>query len=344
MIKNTRENISSQWYNLKVTAVVRESDRSVTLTLECSENNYFIFFQSGQYVNVIVEVDGKSYCRSYSISSAPYEEALRITVQKIEGGIVSNYLNGEIQEGDILTCSQPCGDFVIKSMKKKKLFIAAGSGITPIISLLKSHLYSSTEYCHLYYFSRSVEETVFRNDISSLCTLYHDRLYVSHWHSVSQGRFDFDLKKLGGMNDAILGAPDVYMCGPNEWMESFQKALTPYRFSLGKVYKEHFTAAKGLVVDETEEVNVYCVSIQIDGVVYTVDVKSSESILESLIRNDVPVVYGCELGKCGCCLAKVVSGNVDNSRINFLTQEELDDGFTLCCQARAGSDCLLYKH
>jgi len=344
MLKNTQKTVNSSWHKLEITHIIKETSRAVTITLEFPNHQLQLFFHSGQYINIVVEIDGKSYCRSYSISSAPYEEVIRITVQRVAGGVVSNYLNADAKVGDTLMCSQPCGDFLIKTTTKPKIFIAAGSGITPIISLLKSQLYNSSDPCHMFYFSRSNDETIFKNEISSHCQLYNEKLYVCHWYSGSQGRFDFDLTKLSRLNDVLLTAPDIYICGPNEWMENFLEALKPYRFCIGTVYKEYFTAIESLPTEKKEEITTHSMSIKIDNTVHVVDVNSNESLLSALLRNDIPVTYGCELGKCGCCIAKIVSGQIDNSRINFLTPEELGEGFTLCCQASAKSNCELEKH
>lgn len=336
MFTKKQKNIGIQWYDLQVKEITKETNRSVTITFESLDEHLEFYFQAGQFINLMVDIDGERYCRSYSISSAPYEEEIRITVQEITGGKVSTYLNSRLETGMILRCSEACGDFITRNVAKQKLFMAAGSGITPIISLVKNHLYTSSDCCHLFYFSRSYEETIFVQEISSLCHLYSNSLFVHHWHSLSQGRFDFDLRKLKRLKEAISYGPDVYLCGPVSWMNNLKESFKPFRFGLGNVYTEEFTALEHTDHESTKS-GSHKVSAKILGSTYELEAYTNESLLSAMRRHKVPVSFGCELGKCGCCIAKVLSGELDNSRINFLTQEELDQGYTLCCQAKVKS-------
>ncbi|MFV1874059.1 MAG: 2Fe-2S iron-sulfur cluster-binding protein [Oleiphilus sp.] len=340
MFTNEKKNIGIQWHDLQVKDIIQETNRAVTITLESLDEDLEFYFQAGQFINLMVDIDGERYCRSYSISSAPYEEVIKITVQAISGGVVSNYLNTRLEVGMVLRCSEACGEFITQSTVKQKLFLAAGSGITPIISLIKNHLYTSSDDCHLFYFSRSYEETIFVQEISSLCRLYANRLYVHHWHSSSQGRFDFDLGKLKRINEAIGLGPDVYLCGPLSWMDKLKASLKPYRFGLGNIYSEEFTAHESADHESTES-STHKVFVTILGSSYELEANTNESLLSAMRRHKVPVSFGCELGKCGCCIAKVLSGELDNSSINFLTEDELKQGYTLCCQAKVKSTAKL---
>jgi ferredoxin-NADP reductase len=336
--------VKAHWHNMRITRVIKETPRAVTLELENCDPKIQFFYQAGQCLNIIVDIEGQSYCRSYSISSAPYEENLRITVQSINGGIVSGYINQHAKVGQIILCSQPAGDFVIQGINKPKLFFAAGSGITPIIAMLKSHLFNSKQPCYLIYFNRNNSETIFKNEISSLCSLYHSRLYVTYWYSSIQGRFDFDLERLSYMEQIRALAPDVYICGPDNWMRSLQKALAVYEFTRGHIYQENFTSVS-VPGDSSTQAGLaeqfYRLSIDIGDQSYTLKVSSNESVLTALLRNEVPITSGCGMGKCGSCMAKVSSGQVETQKMDFLTLEEINEGYTLCCQARVKSDCNL---
>jgi len=329
---------------MRITDVIQETPRAVTLALENCDSKIQLFYQAGQYLSVMVNVDGQPYCRSYSISSAPYEESLRITVQSIAGGVVSNYIKQHAKVGQTLFCSPPAGSFVAYNNDKPKLFLAAGSGITPIIAMLKDHLFNSQQPCYLIYFNRDNHQTIFKNEISSLCHLYTARLYVTHWHSSIQGRFDFDLKRLFYFEQALASIADVYLCGPDDWMQSLQVALAPHKSRLGRIYHENFTlspAADDISALRNLDEQFYTLSIAINDQCYSVSANSNESLLTAMQRNAIPITSGCNMGKCGSCMAKVNSGNVETLKVDFLTQDELSEGYTLCCQARAKSDCSL---
>lgn len=345
MVNNTLQHfVKTYWHDVMISKVIKETPRAVTLELESCDPEIQFFYQAGQHLNIIVDIEGQTYCRSYSISSAPHENNLCITVQSIEGGIVSSYINQHAKVGQIISCSQPTGNFVIQNINKPKLFFASGSGITPIISMLKSHLFNSKQPCYLIYFNRNDSETIFKNEISSLCCLHNSRLYVTNWNSSNQGRYDFDLKRLSYMEQAISLEPDVYICGPNNWMCSLQKALAIYEFTRDHLYKENFTPvnARGDASIQTEPTeHFYTLSINIRDLNYTLEVSSNESLLTALLRNKVPIASGCGMGKCGSCIAKINSGQVETQKTNFLTLEEIDEGYTLCCQARAKSNCSL---
>lgn len=344
MTASPQQLVKAHWYDMRIIEVLQETSRAVTLTLESCDPHIQLFYQAGQYINVIVDINGQKFCRSYSISSAPYEEILCITVQLIDGGLVSNYLNKNIKVGQRILCSQPTGDFVIYNSKKPKLFFAAGSGITPIIAMLKNHLYNSKEPCYLFYFSHNKRETIFKKEISSLCDIYNQRLFIKHWHSTIEGRFDFDLNRLYFFEYAVNLAPDVYICGPDSWMHGLRECLESYRFGLGKIYQESFFPNR----NTNEELAPYKVneqfhnlSIDVDGQHYEFKASSNESLLVALRRNMIPITSGCEVGKCGSCMAKVNSGQVETQKERFLTPDEINEGYILCCQARARSDCSL---
>ena len=332
----------SYWYAVQVSNVQRETPRAVTITLETVASNIQFYFKSGQFLNLSFEVHGQQQIRCYSISSAPFEEKLQVTIQSISDGLVSNYVNSTLKVGDRLSTSLPVGDFVLKNTNRPILFLAAGSGITPIFSMLKDVLYNTKQPCYLVYFNKNISETIFRNEISSLCNIYSPRLHVMNWHSYVQGRFNFDMHQIPFFQEALLFAPDIYMCGPNGWMEGMQTALAAYRFNIGQIYTESFNAvglAEQATEVETEAEQQYTLSVSSGGCHYTIQASSNELLLSALRRHNIPITSGCEMGKCGSCMARVSSGRIEMMREGFLTPAEVNEGYTLCCQSKPRSDC-----
>lgn len=333
-----------QWHAVMVSERKRETNRAVTLTLTPSHPAATFDYLPGQYVNVMLDVEGESCCRSYSISGDAGDGGIMITVQAIADGKVSRYLNEQIAIGDTLHCSLPVGSFRIMDRDRQTIFMAAGSGITPIISMLRAQLTQSRQRCVLYYFTRSPEDTIFMDEVADLAAQFPRQLTVVHWFSAERGRF-YDLARLDGSREVFQDTADVYLCGPTDWMHCLKDVLLSGGISYHKLYQEAFS---NTVSDQDEPVDAQpdavgglscMIRVRIDGKDFVSQASVGERVLSVLRRHDVPITSGCEMGKCGSCLARLTSGKVDLRDTGFLLEDEIEDGLTLCCQAYVVGDC-----
>jgi len=341
---NSSVQIRLQWHAVTVSERKRETNRAITLILTPSDPAVTFDYLPGQYVNVMLDVEGESCCRSYSISGDTGEGGIMITVQAVAGGKVSRYLNEHMAVGNTLHCSLPVGSFRIMDPDRETVFMAAGSGITPIVSMLRTQLTQSRQPCVLYYFTRSAEDTIFMDEVADLAAQFRKQLTVVHWFSAERGRF-CDLARLKGSREAFQDTADVYLCGPTDWMHCLKDALMSGRIGYHKLYQEAFS---NTVSNQDEPVDVQpdadrdlscTIRVRVDDKDFVSQASVGERVLSVLRRHDVPITSGCEMGKCGSCLARITSGKVDLRDTGFLLEEEIEDGLALCCQAYVVGDC-----
>lgn len=333
-----------RWHAVKVIDCKKETKRAVTLTLMPRDRSVSFAHEAGQYVNLMLDIQGESYCRSYSISGNTAEGGVMITVQAIDDGRVSRHINEHVAVGDTLHCSYPVGDFRLAESDREAVFFAAGSGITPVMAMLRQWLSTSDRPCALYYFTRSADDTIFINALADLAERYRQQFTLMHWFSSEQGRFS-DVGSLEGAHAVFQQAPDVYLCGPPSWGQALQKTLQASDYAFGEIFQENYCAS--LIGSDEEPTQLadtqlsHTLHIRIGDNEYTSQAASGERILSVLRRDHIPLTSGCEMGKCGSCIATVVSGKVELNDTGFLHAEEVEDGLTLCCQARVIGDCSL---
>lgn len=338
------------FHPLKVSKIVKETESAVSILFELNEAQKEVFrFQAGQFLTLKKDIHGQDVRRSYSLCSSPKSGDLKVAVKKIEGGVFSSFVVDELREGDVLEIGVPAGKFTIDcddSNKNKHVFIAAGSGITPTISMIKSVLVEeplSTVF--LLYGNKTIKDTIFYSEIENLKEAYGDRLNVRYFLSeekgeseITSGRISVDkLNKLetewGGV-DAVAG---FYMCGPGLLIEDVKKALIGKGVAEDKIHFELFTSIvkeeSSVELDESFEVSK--VTVAIDDVDYTFEVKAGKEILAAGLAAGIDIPYSCQGGVCGSCECTVTKGKVDLNQNMILSDEEVEEGQALACQAVA---------
>lgn len=326
-----------------VTRIVKESADARTYVLAPHDGP--IAYQSGQFCTFRVQVDGTDLYRSYSMSSAPETDGeLMTTVKRVPGGQVSNWLHDNVVEGDELELTKAAGRFCLRPTEVALLGFSGGSGITPILSLAKSALASTTRTVRLLCADRDRESVIFEAALAELVDRYPGRLEVIR-HLDSDGGFL--------TRDAIRdfvgadGGADSYICGPEPFMEMVENALP----GPGLVFSERFGAPAPALpatpaVAETPTATTpvattdATVTIILKGKKKSVPRKESETLLESARRAGLAPPFSCEAGNCATCIAKVTKGHATLRRNDALTDDELADGYVLTCQAVPDTDSI----
>ncbi len=343
--------MSLKTYFLQVKEVTHETSDSVTIYFwhPLSEQ---IKYKAGQFITVIVPADegGKKVRRSYSMSTSPHSDtAIGITVKRVSGGLVSNYLNDNVKVGDFLEVLEPMGNFHFEPDADKSrhaVLFAAGSGVTPMMSIAKSLLkMEANSRVTLIYGNRSEDSIIFKNKIEELETQYGKRftihhllsrpsdLWVGHKGRISQGMAIRLMKDA----DTDFAKDEFYLCGPIGMMEDVIAGLNIYNVSKDRIHKESFHAAiadsEADSTDEGDSLQTQMVKVKYDGEEYEFEVKPHQTILEAALDLDIDLPYSCQAGMCTACMGKCTEGKVKMDEEDGLTEKEIKQGYMLTCVA-----------
>jgi ring-1,2-phenylacetyl-CoA epoxidase subunit PaaE len=316
-------------------------------------------YEAGQYLTLKHIIDGVDFRRSYSICSSPIETELRIAIKKVPFGKFSTFANEFLKEGDFLDVMPPNGRFkaiCAANNAKKYVGIAAGSGITPILSILKTVLGTEpNSHFTLIYGNKKRTSIIFKEAIEALKNLYMQRLSV--YHVLSQEMTDAAL--LSGRIDAqkvnhfcekiikIAEVDDFYLCGPEEMTQLAITSLENQGVEKSKIHFELFTSASAkkqvfkpqIDLDNSPKSEV---TVRLDGSAFKMQLAyEGENILDEAMRNGADLPYACKGGVCCTCKAKLVEGEV-HMTVNYgLEKDEIAAGFILTCQAHPRSEIVV---
>lgn len=324
---------------LTIQNVQRLTQQAVQLTFEVpAELSDKFKFTPGQYLTLAVEVNGEQLRRSYSICSGT-AEALSIGVKAIENGKVSNFLNN-ISAGAELIVFEPEGNFIWKPSYNNVVAIAAGSGITPIMSMLKTA--GAQTAFQLLYGNKSPEEALFHSEILAL-TNTETHLYYSQKEvdGAQHGRIDeAALKEKIKHNLSLLQADAFFLCGPQQLVETAEKTLAFFGVNAQKIHKELFFVSEASAPASTEAAfsGKSQVKVMIDGEIAEFEMQGQDkSILELSEKAGLDAPFSCRGGVCSSCRAKVLKGSATMRMNHSLTDAEVAEGYILTCQAHATS-------
>lgn len=329
-------------YTLTLQEIRKETNDTITLCFK-QPGLRKIKFLAGQYLTLIVRINGRKYARPYSFSSAPsVDNFLEVTVKIVPDGIVSNYINNEIKVGDVIEVLEPMGDFTIDfSVPSKTIYLwGVGSGITPLFSILKEVVH--TQYhkdIHLIYGNKNQETTIFKDQLSQLKQEYSSVFSITNFYSqidsieldetIHQGRISSAfIARLLVQNKNIKESLH-YICGPKGLKDTIQSSLLELEVPSSSIFVEEFQLVIG--PKELEDVENSRVTVYFQGEQSEIFVPKGKSILDVALDNDIEIPYSCQTGDCNTCKAKLKEGQL---KMLGLTKERDDlaqDEFLLCC-------------
>lgn len=324
------------FHSLTIRTVEKITSDSVRVSFEVPEELKSNFeFVPGQYLDFSIQINNKEQRRSYSICSGKNED-LAVAVKKVDTGLVSTWFNTAAQVGEEIFVAEPQGSFVRTNELKSIVTFAAGSGITPILSIAKS--LSEGDQMALFYGNKTMASTLFLKDLQAIDQV-KTKLFLSqenHEHAV-YGRLDKTaVSEIIKENLDILKADAFFLCGPNEMIDTISEQLTLFGVPKTKIKREFFTApvdskkATNTATDATQSL----VTVVLDGEeIEVIYVPNGKSVLELLDVKGYDPPYSCRGGVCSTCRAVVKEGTA-TMRMNYvLTDEEVSEGHILCCQA-----------
>lgn len=350
-----------KFHELTVKEVRKETPDCVSVVVDVPEELADMYrFTPGQYLTFRRGTGEEEIRRSYSICAGPNDNELRVAIKKVTGGRFSTYANEELKKGDVLDVMPPMGQFIAKKTDLKEkhyLAFAAGSGITPILSLMKATLEADDKSKFtLIYGNRSKGTIIFREAIEALKNKYMERVRI--YHVLSREMMDVPLfngritdEKCGDFCKAglidISRVDEAFICGPEDMLLSVRKKLVAEGMAQEDVHIELFTspdqpkATHKKWVEEHSEDNgkMSKVSIKLDGSTFELDLAyNGDSILDAALKHGADLPYACKGGVCCTCKAKVTSGSVDMEVNYALEEDELEKGFVLTCQSHPTTD------
>lgn len=326
--------MDTNFYSLRVKELIKESINAVSVVFEIPSDLKQTFqYRAGQYLTLLSQINGEEVRRAYSLSSCSEKDAdLKVSVKQVEGGKMSTYLCNSLNVGDELKVMPPQGNFTDTNQKPNLVLFAAGSGITPIISILKSALCSGNQQVVLHYGNRSVEETMFKAELESLLNEYGSRLNVSFYYSNEGKRLDTN--RTESLVDSNWNA-DYFICGPEGMIAAVKAGLENSDIAKDSIHIEYFASPKKektQTVVAAGEVNE--VTLILDDETHQVTLNPMETILEAGERIGIDPPFSCQSGVCATCKAKVMQGEVEMENNFGLDEDEVEEGYVLTCICR----------
>ena len=327
---------------LKVKTIHQETADAISLVFDVPQEEKENFqFEAGQYITINTTLEGKKLKRAYSLCTAPYENKLQVVIKRIAGGTFSVYATEKIKVGDAFEIGSPEGRFMLKTNagnSKNYLGFAAGSGITPLFSMLKAVLHNEPESTFtLVYGNKAPKDTIFFKKLNELAAS-NPRFKLQYVFSQSNetdalfGRIDASIVNLmlrKGNYDAY------YICGPEAMTHTIKDTLIAKNHSEDSIHYELFSSKTEAANQKanmalTDDV---ALTVVLDDETETVTMNPKDTILKGALAHNIDAPYSCQGGICSSCICKVTEGKVKLLKNEILTDAELADGLTLACQA-----------
>jgi ring-1,2-phenylacetyl-CoA epoxidase subunit PaaE len=356
--KKKKEEVKSKnsYIPLKVREVIRETPDTVSIYFEQPEP--FLEYKAGQFLTLVMDLGGKEQRRSYSLCTSPFVDPFPgIAVKRVEGGLFSNYLNDNVFPGKTINVLKPLGKFTTDFHSKNQrhfIMVAGGSGITPIMGIMKSVLVNEpNSIITLIYSSRNEEQIIFKEQLDMLQKGNPDRLKVIHNLSQPSGEWTGPKGRLNKdtFREFVSNAEYeqryeeiYYLCGPDGIMETAKSVLEEIGVPEERIHHESFFSASAHQAHEDALAGINSgiltrdVKILLEGEEFDVTVTPDKTVLEAGLDSGINMPYSCQSGLCTSCRGRLLSGEVKMDEDAGLSKNELAAGYVLCCVSRPMTD------
>tara|TARA_B110000503_G_C7148060_1_gene413868 strand:- start:792 stop:1865 length:1074 start_codon:yes stop_codon:yes gene_type:complete len=348
----------AKFYSIQIKDIYKETRDCSVITFQIPNELVSEFqYKQGQYLTLKASIEGLDVRRSYSLSSSPVENIWQVAVKKINGGLFSTFVNDTLKKGDVLEIMPPNGFFNVPvnlKTPKNYIFFAAGSGITPILSILKTHLaLEPNSTFKLFYLNRSVKTIIFKEEIEQLKNKYFDRFEIFHFLTKESRNIEllngrFTKEKLSVITSKIIDVPSVdecFICGPKEMIFLIRDELVTAGLDKENVHYELFTSS---ITDEDKLRIQRIVEHKATGTDVTIIDGGKEfhfvmedeydTVLDAALAAGADLPFACKGGVCSTCKCMVIEGEVE-MKVNYaLDAHEVARGLVLSCQAVPTTD------
>ena len=348
----------AEFYNLKIANIYKETEDTSVVTFEVPAHLQDEFkFTQGQHLTLKADINGEDVRRSYSLCSSPLESKWQVAVKQIPGGKFSTYINEKLATGDTLEVMAPSGKFGVEAKpgeSKNYLFFAAGSGITPVLSMVKAHLAQEPNAtCKLFYVNKTAKSIIFKEELEQLRNSYFGRFEIFYFLTKERrdielfnGRFDDEKMKV--LTNTFIDVPDtndVFLCGPEKMVNyiseylieaGLPKEFVHFELFVTGLSEEDIKRAERLAKQNVEGVEVTIVD---GGKEFSFTMtKQYDNILDAALGAGADLPFACKGGVCSTCKCEVKEGNVE-MKINYaLDEKEVSQNLVLSCQAVPTTD------
>jgi ring-1,2-phenylacetyl-CoA epoxidase subunit PaaE len=349
------------FHPLRVTEVTQLTDDSIAVSFDVPEDLADTFsYIPGQHVTIRAEINGEDVRRSYSICASPASGKLRVGIKRLTGGLFSTYATTELAAGDVLEVMPPVGEFTIDldpTKPRRAVAIAAGSGITPVLSLISSSLEAEPEArWTLLYGNRTANSIMFLDELEGLKDRYRDRLQLFHILSqegsdvpLLSGRIDADKIRL--IYQRLMGGSPVdgwYLCGPYDMVMEARDTLDGLGFDESAIHDELFFAGpldeSKLPPEPLPGEGAVELTVILDGRAVTTRMAPENTVLDAALRVRSELPFSCKGGMCATCKGRIEEGEVRMDKNYALIDSEVEAGYVLTCQSHPITDKVVVRY